>query len=181
VGVARGRRATAAAVAASKQIPPARVTARTEKACPKCPQNGPQPLSAFGANKCNADGLAVWCKLCANADRRARRAKPAPELFECPDCHQSLPLAAFYASSGQRTARCTPCRTTRPPHSSSNICVPSWHARVDHHAPLTTLGVVAPAVRTVPDEIDLPCCTAEFADGGWRHSRSCAARSRPAR
>lgn len=57
----------------SAAVRKARTRARTEKVCPRCPEKGPQPLSAFASNKGTADGLRGWCRACDNAIRRERR------------------------------------------------------------------------------------------------------------
>jgi hypothetical protein len=57
--------------------------------------------------------------------------------------------------------------------------VPPWSGSLDRHAPLHAIGNAAPDVRVVRDEIDLPCCTARFAAGYWRHARGCPMADRP--
>src|SRR6266705_1692456 len=43
------------------------------KLCPKCTQT--KPAKAFYKNKSRPDGLATWCKACADRDNRKRMSK----------------------------------------------------------------------------------------------------------
>jgi hypothetical protein len=200
LGARRGSNATAAAVAASRKVRKERVQARTEKVCPRC-ERGPQPLSAFGSNKANADGVTVWCRSCVNETQRRYRSRvvadwrawasgsgtltamPAPlpastasKPVICPACHKPSPPEAFIASNRKRCKRCAACRAARP---SAPAAIPAWAGSLDHHAPRSAVGMV-PAVAHEPDVIEWRCCVAEYSDGRWQHERSCPARRRPA-
>lgn len=60
----------------------------------------------------------------------------------------------------------------------------SWPSRpvaTDRHAPAAISPRPPSDYYSEPDEIELDCCVAEYADGGWRHSRSCPFRRQAAR
>ena len=53
----------------------------------------------------------------------------------------------------------------------------------DHHAARATTEAATrapPRYAIPPDEIELPCCTAEWHDDAWHHERSCIRAGRPA-
>jgi hypothetical protein len=53
---------------------------------------------------------------------------------------------------------------------------PASDPRPDRHAPAAIAPRPPPPWYADPDPIELACCTAEYADGGWQHERSCALR-----
>lgn len=97
-----------------------------KKLCKDCGQT--RPIDEFHRNRRSRDGLAYYCKSCANerqeASRRRRgmqRQKKAsfevPEgLKWCPDCGEVKPLADFPKTPRSRTGvhtYCKPCHNAR--------------------------------------------------------------------
>jgi hypothetical protein len=71
----QGRQRIAAAKAAWAGIAAERheqAASRTGKVCPRCPERGEQPLSAFHANRSTVDGRAGFCRACYRVWRAER-------------------------------------------------------------------------------------------------------------
>src|SRR5262252_3519865 len=67
------------------------------KICTKCPEKGPQPLSAFGADKSVKSGFKAECKACFNKRGKAKalQQKVSVEKKVCSQCGAEKKAAEF--------------------------------------------------------------------------------------
>lgn len=80
------------------------------KRCSACGQV--LPVSAFGRNRSECDGLQRWCKSCAKAARKAKIQEQRSQPLFCLGCHQTLPADQF-PKRRPKKLYCNGCRKAR--------------------------------------------------------------------
>ena len=80
------------------------------KKCPACGQV--LPVSAFGRNKTERDGLQGWCKKCSKAARKAKIQERRNQPLFCVGCQQTLPADQF-PKRRPKKLYCNACRKAR--------------------------------------------------------------------
>ncbi|WP_368666381.1 endonuclease VII domain-containing protein [Micromonospora sp. BL4] len=107
---------------------------RSDKICPDCKRL--LPRTEFHSDRRRSDGLAFYCKSCANArsevSRRKRGVSPQRRsatpvrqgLKWCPDCEQIKPLADFPTTRAKASGRhsyCKPCHNDRSKETAQRL------------------------------------------------------------
>lgn len=122
----------------------------------------------------------------AYAEVRANPARSLRQIAEAASCAHPTVIRArrdLERAAAQRAQAAWQAfikrSVTPPPHKrrTSRSLPPS--PEVHRRAPASAAPRPRPRWYAPPDEIELPCCTAEWTAGGWRHERSCPLR--PAR
>ncbi|MDA8191050.1 MAG: HNH endonuclease signature motif containing protein, partial [Gammaproteobacteria bacterium] len=70
------------------------------------------PVSAFGRNKTERDGLQGWCKKCSKAARKAKIQERRNQPLFCVGCQQTLPADQF-PKRRPKKLYCNACRKAR--------------------------------------------------------------------